>query len=339
MGNHDRLARLEAEVERQRRQLRDQEDELRRLRGDAPSDESIVSRRTLLRGAGVAAAGAVVGAVAAAEPAGAADGGSLLIGVANTNNTPGATTQLSGTTNGVPMFNVIDNTVSGGGVPNAIRGNVSGIGAVAVRGNASSVTNADGIGVLGFSDQSNGVGVVAQSLNGAAVRIHDATGTIPAIPPAAGNWTVGSLVVTGNELWYCYVAGSATNSQWTRLSHTFVPLPSPVRIYYSVNAGDPLLGNGQERSVTVTNGSSIPHGASAVLTNLAVTPSGAEGFLAMFKDGTTWPGTSNLNYPAGQFASNNATSAVLFTGGVGKVKIHCGGGAVHFVIDVFGYYL
>ena len=91
----------------------------------------------------------------------------------------------------------------------------------------------------------------------------------------------------------------------------------------------------------VTNGTTIPHTVSAVLTNLAVTPAGADGFLAMFKDGTMWPGTSNLNFTAGQFASNNATSAVKTDATPtlpGRVRIRCGGASVHFVIDVFGYY-
>ena len=89
--------------------------------------------------------------------------------------------------------------------------------------------------------------------------------------------------------------------------------------------------------MTVTNGSTIPHNASAVLTNLAVVSPSAAGFLAMFKDGTTWSGTSNLNFFAGQTASNNATSAVL-NGATGTVKVRMGGATAHFVIDVFGYY-
>jgi hypothetical protein len=108
-----------------------------------------------------------------------------------------------------------------------------------------------------------------------------------------------------------------------------------------LTAGDGPLPDATERSVAVTNGTTIPHNVSAVLTNLAVTPAGSSGFLAMFKDGTTWPGTSNVNFPAGQFASNNATSAVKLgatASDPATVKIRIGGATAHFVIDVFGYY-
>ena len=191
----------------------------------------------------------------------------------------------------------------------------------------------------GDADTAAGIGVVATSAAGASLVLTDSS---VGIPPLGGGlttfWDTGAFVVNGGHVWYCIASGTGTASKWARLSSTFVPLPSPVRIYYSLNAGDPPLSNTQERAVNVTNGTTIPHGVSAVLTNLAVTPPSADGFLAMFKDGTTWPGTSNLNYSGGVFASNNATSAVSATT-PGKVRIRCGGGTAHFVVDVFGYYL
>ena len=92
-------------------------------------------------------------------------------------------------------------------------------------------------------------------------------------------------------------------------------------------------------SVTGTFGAvTIPTGISAVLTNLACNNPSAAGFLAMFQDGTSWPGTSNLNFFAHQTTSNNATSAVS-AATPGKVTVRCGGATTNFVVDVFGYYL
>jgi hypothetical protein len=100
------------------------------------------------------------------------------------------------------------------------------------------------------------------------------------------------------------------------------------------------LGAGQTRTVTVTGkfGSSpaIPTGVSAILCNLTcASPSGA-GFLAMFQAGTSWSGTSNVNFNNGQDISNNATTAIS-PGSPGQVAVLCGAGATNFVVDVFGY--
>ena len=204
-----------------------------------------------------------------------------------------------------------------------------------VRGESSST----GVGVVGVS--TSGIGITATG-GLAPIQLQPAAGSGE---PSTGTHARGELFVDNSgDLFLCTASGSP--GTWTVLNNQatggtvseFVPLASPIRIYYSLNAGDPPLANTQERSVTVTNGGTIPHAATAVLTNLAVTETAAGGFLAMFKHGTTWPGTSNLNYPPGGFASNNATSAVALDAGVGKVRIRCGGATAHFVVDVFGYY-
>ena len=72
-----------------------------------------------------------------------------------------------------------------------------------------------------------------------------------------------------------------------------------------------------------------------MLTNLAANNPSGTGFLAMYKQGTAWPGTSNLNYRAGVTISNNATSAIS---AANQVTVRCGGAATNVVVDVFGYY-
>ena len=90
-----------------------------------------------------------------------------------------------------------------------------------------------------------------------------------------------------------------------------------------------------ERVVPVTNGTTIPHTASAVLVNLACNTPAAAGFLAMWQSGV-WPGHSNLNFAAGGASSNNATSAVV-AGTPSTVKIRAST-TTHVVVDVLGYY-
>ena len=191
-----------------------------------------------------------------------------------------------------------------------------------------------GTAVLGSAATTDGVGVQADSLGtGLLITDHSVT-----MPPTSGNWTRGSFVVSGGHVWYCYATGFGAASLWARLSSTFVPLATPVRIYNSIG-GDGPLGNGQERSVGVTNGTTIPHTVSAVLTNLACNNPSAAGFLAMFKSGTTWPGTSNLNFQAHQNISNSVTSTVTSVEtDYLTVNVRAGGAASNVVIDVFGWY-
>ena len=315
--------------------------------GDGASPEQPVSRRRLIGLAGAVATGGVAGALIGHGSAGAADNGNLIIGVTNSNNNPGGSTILNGstTTVGTSMLHASNVGVQRHGVQGTAAQGFGVFGeATSGRGVVGSASTGVGVegeslgagsGVQGLSSTGNSIwaGAPVANTTGAHLKL-DPGATAGA--PTNGAHTLGQLWMdNAGVLWQCVAPG--TPGTWVRQS-PLVTLASPVRIYYSLNAGDPPLANTGERSVTVTNGSTIPHSASAVLTNLAVTPSGADGFLAMFKHGTTWPGTSNLNYPAGQFASNNATSAVALDLGTGKVRIHCGGGAVHFVIDVFGYY-
>ena len=241
-------------------------------------------------------------------------------------------------------------------------------GAIGVVGNAPA-TSGDVIGVKGTTASSglNSSGVVGEgtgtgllttgvygiSTSGVGLRGQGGRAPLNLFPgatpgaPTAGVHLTGDIYIDSlGSMFLCKSGGvpgtwTVLNNQSTAGAPGLFALAEPVRIYYSLNAGDPPLANTQERSVAVTNGTTIPHAASAVLTNLAVTPAGSDGFLAMFKHGTVWTGTSNLNFTAGEFASNNATSAVAPDADPnlpGKVRIRCGGGTVHFVIDVFGYY-
>jgi hypothetical protein len=260
----------------------------------------------------------------------------------------GEATGITGPGIGVMGASAGDTGVGVQGEPTHASGAVTGVwgrtastAGTGVLGETTAATG-DTIGVHGTATSTDGgIGVKAQGAFAPLLLVSafSATGA-----PVSTGHEMGEMYVDANgDLWFC----RSDNDDWTKLNDQgtspgpapseFVPLAAPERIYYSLTAGDPLLASDQERSVAVTNGTTIPHSATAVLTNLAVTPSSANGFLAMFKDGTGYPGHSNLNYTAGQFASNNATSAVSLASPA-KVTIRCGGGSVHFVIDVLGYY-
>ena len=85
------------------------------------------------------------------------------------------------------------------------------------------------------------------------------------------------------------------------------------------------------------SGEVVPAGATGVAITITVTETegGAGGFVAAFPAGTTWPGTSTVNwFGPGQ---NLATAAVLALGGDRQLTLRGGVAAAHVVVDVTGY--
>lgn len=81
----------------------------------------------------------------------------------------------------------------------------------------------------------------------------------------------------------------------------------------------------------------LPATAHAVALNVTVTQPTDPGFLVVYPGGTATPGTSTLNYRAGQTRANNV---VVGLGLGGDILVHCGqsAGTAHAVIDVDGYF-
>lgn len=96
------------------------------------------------------------------------------------------------------------------------------------------------------------------------------------------------------------------------------------------------IGPGAARDVTVRGGTTgIPESASAVVLNTTVTQATASSYLTVWPAGSPWPGTSNLNFSAGQTIPNLVTVAV---GTGGRVSLINAAGSVHALLDVVGYY-
>jgi hypothetical protein len=122
-------------------------------------------------------------------------------------------------------------------------------------------------------------------------------------------------------------------------------VPGPVRRIYDSRqppsgAGPWPMLSGEERfiDVPVPWATESPH---AALLNLTVTGTTGNGFLAVYPPGTPWPGTSTVNWSAGQTVANGVQVAVGVGGdrATAGVWLRCGGGGqAHVIADLLGYY-
>lgn len=131
-------------------------------------------------------------------------------------------------------------------------------------------------------------------------------------------------------------------------SLTFVPLPSPKRVFDSRATEQPPVGTkgvllaGQERVVDVTlNSSGVPATARAVTGNATITNTIGAGWIDVRPDGTAYAGTSTTNFTASGQTVANAFTATL--GPAAKLVVRCGpapsAAQTDFVIDIVGYYV
>jgi hypothetical protein len=115
---------------------------------------------------------------------------------------------------------------------------------------------------------------------------------------------------------------------------------SPQRVYDSRGTDGPIA-DGAERSLSVSTSSTgiavVPLGATAVAITLTVTNTqGVGGFLAVRPAGTSYAGTSSINwFGPGQ---NLATTVISQLGGDRQLTVRGGSQPADFVIDVTGYY-
>ena len=102
----------------------------------------------------------------------------------------------------------------------------------------------------------------------------------------------------------------------------------------------PLAGKiGAGGVKTLSLAPDVPAGAKAALVNLTITGTEATGYLGLYPAGTTWPGTSAINwFGVGLTLANNATVAVS---PASEISIICGGpgtAKAHVIVDLLGYY-
>lgn len=102
--------------------------------------------------------------------------------------------------------------------------------------------------------------------------------------------------------------------------------------------GGPALLPSSRRDFILTGACGVPSTARALSVNLTVTGSTTAGFLSLFPGNGIASTTSSINFATGQTRANN-TVALLATDGTGSLAVLNGGaGAVHFILDVNGYF-
>jgi WD40 repeat protein len=104
-------------------------------------------------------------------------------------------------------------------------------------------------------------------------------------------------------------------------------------------ATGPLAPGGQ-RDVMVAGRAGVPPGATAVTINVTATKTAASGYFTLWPTGSARPGTSTVNWSAGQTVANAAIASI---GADGKVSIWNANDSPQFanadaIFDVFGYF-
>jgi hypothetical protein len=255
---------------------------------------------------------------------------------------------VSGQTDGLEGTGVSGMATTTTGLGVGVYGSVASPLGIGIWGDSSS--SGGGTAILGVGDPTSGRGLAASGSIGvtadsARTQVY-LTGT-PAPPLGAGlARTAGELVLDANlDLWGCVASG--TPGTWRRITGptaagALVALATPVRVYDSrpglaptaVGPKTPLTG-GTARSIVVSaNASGVPVGATAALVSVVAVDPAAGGYLAVYRDGVAWPGTSSLNFSAGQTVAVTTFTALSATPACALYA----NTALDVVVDVLGYY-
>ena len=132
------------------------------------------------------------------------------------------------------------------------------------------------------------------------------------------------------------VAANGSSAASTLPPHGSVFVPTdPVRLFDTRSTGSRLAA-GSPIDVVVAGSNDVPSTAVGVMANLTVTGPSNSGYLVAWPTGSPRPGTSNLNFSAGQTVPNLA-SVRLGTGG--RITIALSGGSADVIVDLSGYYV
>jgi hypothetical protein len=301
-------------------------------------------RRAFAYLAGATGVGAAT-LLSAASPAAAIDGQAILAG--ETESSQSITGLVATSAFAGPVLHVRKTNTAFDLYSSAVQGsngNASEIGVLGL-GTASGTT-----GVTGFAQGTNGVGVQGEaSASGGRGGVFD--GPQAAIqltprgsPPSRANNQEGDIVMDSqNSLWVCVGVAPA---RWRLLggpssAGALTMLSAPYRCYDS-RASEPPSGGikgkltgPNERVIDVSVGGTVPTFATAALINLTATNTSATGFLSIYPNGTTWPGTSTINWSVANSVIANTTIVLLDS--LRRVRV-LANGSTDFLIDVIGFF-
>lgn len=115
---------------------------------------------------------------------------------------------------------------------------------------------------------------------------------------------------------------------------------APCRVADTRNAngpqGGPPIAANATRTFVVGGQCGVPSSARAISLNVTVTQPDAQGDVRVYPGGTQLPGTSTINFRAGQTRANNALLALGSAGDL-TVRAVMPSGSLHLILDVNGY--
>ncbi|MFB7129564.1 PKD domain-containing protein [Kitasatospora sp. NPDC056273] len=109
----------------------------------------------------------------------------------------------------------------------------------------------------------------------------------------------------------------------------------PVRLQDTRTAPLTALGPGGETAVRIGGNGPVPAKAVAAVVNLTVTGTLSDGHVIAYPDLTPAPGTSNLNFRAGQTVANHAQVPLGTNGGI---RLRNNSAGADLVTDLYGYF-
>jgi hypothetical protein len=101
--------------------------------------------------------------------------------------------------------------------------------------------------------------------------------------------------------------------------------------------GGPALAANAERRFTVVGACGIPTNAGSIAVNVTVAQATAAGNLRLYPTGVPLPGSSSVNYAAGQTRANNGVYAISSSGQLSVYTMQPSG-TVHLILDVVGWF-
>jgi hypothetical protein len=312
--------------------------------------KAATSRREMFKKLAVAGAGAVAGAAAVATPAAAADGQNLMLGTAgdaiNTETTRTILTYTGPVLAAGPdstFLAVRDDTAT------QVQPETAGFTAIVnekARSALFGYSQGDGVGLHGISEQ--GFGMIAFCRDGVGGHFQGGRANVN-LPPfgtppplRTDEHLAGEIVHDQNgDVWIC--VGAGTPGVWRKLAGPGTAgqlhlLAAPLRLYDSRATGDGPLGAGAQRTVALAS-TAAPLQTTGAMISLTLTQTLDSGFVAVFANGATYEGNSNLNW----FADNQTFAVTTVTAVDAAQKINVlaggpGGASTHFIVDVVGYY-
>jgi hypothetical protein len=318
-------------------------------------EQAPLSRRALIAGAGGAAGVAAFGGLSASS-AGAAE---PPIGPNDPTQDPGGRAQASG----FPPLAVVPGThyrtwsqfafqppTSGNGR------DVSGSGSFCTSGGylvaavdleANSLLTELTVGVTNTSGSTAFFSLDSYPLDGGSnteigvVYVPSGDPSIQMLSTALNHRTIASWTYLGSALTDVTIRVYSMRLGYIPFGYGFTPI-TPVRVYDSRPGNPPLavakgpLSNGT-RTINLLTGLTLPVTPQGVLTVLTVVNTSASGFLALWRAGIGWPGTSSINWFTANEIVANAAYTDLDAAGNALVKVPANA-STDFFVDVVGYY-